>query len=197
MATPHKVLKFTATHLRRLLERDTAGMNRDQARAKVIVEQGFKCKICGRSHWLGKPLTLELDHIDGDNQNNQRDNLRALCPNCHSQTPNWRGRNNSALPQRTLRNDRRKAALLGLIPPEATKGACPACGVVPRAVGRGNRKANGTFCDCTRHDCIRRYEAGESPKQIMATLHISSSTLYHWTDEVRQRRQNASIAQLA
>lgn len=42
--------------------------------------------------WNGKPLTLELDHRDGDRTNNLRENLRLLCPNCHSQTPNFRGR---------------------------------------------------------------------------------------------------------
>lgn len=39
------------------------------------------------------PLTLEMDHIDGDNMNDKLENLRLLCPNCHSQTTNWRGRN--------------------------------------------------------------------------------------------------------
>jgi hypothetical protein len=42
---------------------------------------------------MNEPLTLEVDHIDGDNKNNVRDNLRALCPNCHSQTDTWRGTN--------------------------------------------------------------------------------------------------------
>lgn len=41
----------------------------------------------------GEPLTLQLDHIDGDNTNNLQENLRILCPNCHSQTDTWSGRN--------------------------------------------------------------------------------------------------------
>lgn len=38
------------------------------------------------SEWLGSHITLQVDHIDGDNYNNEKDNLRFLCPNCHAQT---------------------------------------------------------------------------------------------------------------
>lgn len=52
------------------------------------------CDECGiTDEWNGKPITLELDHIDGDNRNHHIENLRILCPNCHSQTPTFRGRN--------------------------------------------------------------------------------------------------------
>lgn len=60
---------------------------------RVRIEQDGKCIICNISEWLGTPITLEVDHIDGDNSNNSRENLRALCPNCHSQTETWRGAN--------------------------------------------------------------------------------------------------------
>lgn len=49
-----------------------------------------KCQGCFLSTWLEKPLVLEVDHIDGNNKNNTIDNLRVLCPNCHSQTPTWK-----------------------------------------------------------------------------------------------------------
>jgi len=49
------------------------------------------CDECGTTNmWRGKPITLELDHIDGDRFNNDFSNLRVLCPNCHSQTPTFR-----------------------------------------------------------------------------------------------------------
>ena len=57
------------------------------------LERDWRCEECGISEWCDKPLTLEVDHIDGDNSNNELTNLRVLCPNCHSQTPTWRGRN--------------------------------------------------------------------------------------------------------
>lgn len=52
-----------------------------------------KCMSCGISDWLGKPLSLHLDHIDGNNHNHVKSNLRLLCPNCHSQTDTWCGKN--------------------------------------------------------------------------------------------------------
>ena len=49
----------------------------------------YKCSCCEINSWQGKPLTLQIDHIDGDNSNNDLSNLRYLCPNCHTQTPTW------------------------------------------------------------------------------------------------------------
>lgn len=61
--------------------------------AEINDQQNHSCLVCGISEWQGKKITLELDHIDGNSSNNVRDNLRLLCPNCHSQTDTWRGRN--------------------------------------------------------------------------------------------------------
>lgn len=62
-------------------------------RKRIVLEQENKCNLCGISIWNNKPITLELEHKDGNNQNNSRDNLECLCPNCHSQTDTWRGKN--------------------------------------------------------------------------------------------------------
>jgi Zn-dependent peptidase ImmA (M78 family) len=53
----------------------------------------WKCECCGISEWMGKDISLEIHHIDGDRLNNDLSNLQLLCPNCHSQTDNWRSRN--------------------------------------------------------------------------------------------------------
>lgn len=50
------------------------------------------CSRCSITEWNGEPLTLQIDHINGDNADNRIENLRLLCPNCHSQTPNFSGR---------------------------------------------------------------------------------------------------------
>jgi Zn finger protein HypA/HybF involved in hydrogenase expression len=52
-----------------------------------------KCVSCNLVDWLNEPIPLELDHIDGDNTNNELSNLRLLCPNCHAKTPTYRGKN--------------------------------------------------------------------------------------------------------
>jgi Zn finger protein HypA/HybF involved in hydrogenase expression len=51
-----------------------------------------KCDECGISDWHGSKLTLQLDHIDGNNSNNEISNLRLLCPNCHSLTDTYCGK---------------------------------------------------------------------------------------------------------
>lgn len=56
----------------------------------LISLRGHKCENCGNSEWCGKPIKLEVHHIDGDRTNNNINNLQLLCPNCHSITPNWR-----------------------------------------------------------------------------------------------------------
>jgi len=52
----------------------------------------WKCSCCGIDNWQGKNITLELDHIDGCAYNCKIENLRLLCPNCHSQTDTFRGK---------------------------------------------------------------------------------------------------------
>lgn len=58
-----------------------------------LYKEGIKkneCEICKISEWNGKMLQCELDHIDGNKYNHNLDNLRVICPNCHSQTSTFR-----------------------------------------------------------------------------------------------------------
>ena len=62
---------------------------------KRLIREGLlnaQCNRCEGTEWLGQPIPLELDHIDGNKLNNSLDNLQVLCPNCHSFTPHYRGR---------------------------------------------------------------------------------------------------------
>lgn len=72
---------------------------------------GARCCACGiGKEYNGKPLTLQVNHKDGDATNNTLGNVELLCPNCHSQTENY-GRKNKV----STRDWRRKALNAGLV----------------------------------------------------------------------------------
>lgn len=74
--------------------RRASSYHRKLIRTLLIAEgRPDKCETCELSEWNGNRLTLEVDHRDGDPRHNKRENFRLICPNCHSTTPTWRGRN--------------------------------------------------------------------------------------------------------
>ena len=76
--------------------------------------RGECCEICGQGNLHnGMPLVLQLDHIDGDSKNNKLENLRILCPNCHTQTDTWgsKGTGNTGK-RKSSRNLRSKVQIL-------------------------------------------------------------------------------------
>ena len=62
---------------------------------RALIEEGveYKCEECSLKEWKDKPLTLDIDHKDGDWSNCVKENLRFLCPNCHRQTNTFGGKN--------------------------------------------------------------------------------------------------------
>lgn len=51
------------------------------------------CDGCGISEWLGAPICIQIDHRNGISNDHRLENLRMLCPNCHSQTETYAARN--------------------------------------------------------------------------------------------------------
>lgn len=81
--TAHRVLAVLPDHAGRT--------NRTQLhRALNEVGVPYACESCGNTgEWLGRPITLQIDHINGDWRDNRQENLRYLCPNCHALTETW------------------------------------------------------------------------------------------------------------
>jgi len=68
-------------------------LSHDSCKKHLVEESGYRCSCCNISEWNGKEIVLEMDHIDGDPDNQFPSNLRLLCPNCHSQTQTFRRKN--------------------------------------------------------------------------------------------------------
>ena len=88
------VARPSATPMSELL---VAGAYRGRYNLKIrLVREGLKrsmCEKCGLIDWRGEPITLALHHVNGQRHDNRLENLLLLCPNCHSQTDNYAGRN--------------------------------------------------------------------------------------------------------
>ena len=84
---------YTEKYLPNLCEHSSLSSANTKALLYRLGLKENKCEICGISEWLGNSIQCELHHINGDPTDNRIENLQILCPNCHSQTDNFRSRN--------------------------------------------------------------------------------------------------------
>ena len=81
------------THRPELMKAEFSLNGKGNHKAILIYERGHRCESCSNTEWLGDPIPLELEHVDGNNKNQVKENLLLLCPNCHAKTSTYRGRN--------------------------------------------------------------------------------------------------------
>lgn len=90
-----KILNIVKTSYDKILVKNST-YNRTHLKKRLISDKLLenKCSVCGQlPEWNNKPLVLQLDHINGISNDNRLENLRIICPHCHSQTENFAGKN--------------------------------------------------------------------------------------------------------
>lgn len=79
----------------------------DRTRRNILIRlHGNKCWSCGLSEWMGSKMPVELEHKDGNSDNNSEGNLSLICPNCHALTPTYKGKNKGNGKRQLLRRER-------------------------------------------------------------------------------------------
>ena len=136
----------------------------------------YECNSCKISIWLSRPLVLELDHIDGNSRNNELSNLRLLCPNCHSMTPTFRGRNKTSLGHyRRKSRDVRKCVDCGRVIMGSSR--CSACHIKnSEVIDWPTDEALGNLIACSK-----------SLTSVAKTLGVSANTI---KDRCKRRNIN-------
>jgi hypothetical protein len=88
-------------HLQKQRERDAelaavndfTGFIPSRIRNYLLRKHGNVCQLCGTEDWMGEPVPVVIDHVDGNSENNRQDNLRVICLNCDGLLPTFKARN--------------------------------------------------------------------------------------------------------
>jgi hypothetical protein len=99
--TWNKGKEFTEENIQRSVEFFEQGRHNDcvetvarrHAKRLLIHQKGNVCDVCGTSEWMGQPVPLVCDHINGDSTDNRFENFRNVCCNCDAQLPTYKSKN--------------------------------------------------------------------------------------------------------
>ena len=141
------------------------GVNRSAKTTKKRLLNDFgvknQCSKCGICEWLDDPLSLHLDHVDGDRLNNTIDNLRLLCPNCHSQTPTYAGKKNKGNMRNTV------LCSCGNVKSKNAK-TCVKCYVPKKKI------------DISRDEMLKLLRCNKSVLAVARILNVSDNAVRKW-----------------
>lgn len=126
-----------------------------------LIDEGlkeWKCEECKRTEWNGKPIALELHHINGDRNDNRIENIQLLCPNCHAQTDAYRGKNTKRYEKKEYKSD---VELKAIFEEERKNRKAPKKEIKPKrycVCGKELTRKQDKFCsqECAHNEVSKR-----------------------------------------
>lgn len=128
----------------------------------------YRCYSCELTEWMGKPIPLELEHINGVHRDNRIENLTLLCPNCHAQTDTYRGKN-----QKRAGVGQRRAGILKISDEDySIAGSNPATCTCGKPMGRKSKSCQE--CYNSRRKAVIDWPTLEELKRMVSETSYSA-----------------------
>lgn len=159
----------------------------------------YKCEICGLTKWNDKTLSLELDHINGINNDNRLENLRFLCPNCHSQTCTYGSRNSKITETKYEISDELRNKIIEMYDKyQNIKTVSSILGIIRKVVTKvvnetGQKHSNQKYVIRydKNHNEIKRYGSlVEAAKDLIANNEVKTKRIKTCTRTISYNKNN-------
>lgn len=147
-----------------------------------LIKLGYlenKCNICTLTNWLNKPISLHLDHINGVSNDNRIENLRLLCPNCHSQTDTYAGKNLKNKPRLKKNLSISKDSLIEEVKNSSITSVANKYSVSWQTIKNivGDVQINRTKINWPSKEYILSYLENNSMEELARNLKVSSNAI--------------------